>query len=172
MMNCPACKQELTPHAITGVNVHACEDGCGGLWTASAQIKKLADRNAGTGESLLKVKRAEGVRVFRNIEHVCPKCETTLLYRHFFSKAHEMEIDQCSKCGGYWVDVGVLAHAFQEHVSDEEQADQVKSFLNMLYQEKVRGMVSNHETIECARDIVQLFRFLIPEKLQTISPPC
>ena len=109
-MDCPACNNELKAVSVTGVKVQTCAGSCGGLWFEWHEIKKLKDRNAGAGAELLLVERAEGVHTFRDIQHPCPHCIRSLLYRHCFSRKFSYEIDQCAKCAGFWVDVGTLVH--------------------------------------------------------------
>ena len=104
-MICGSCSNSLKPIYIEGVKIHACQGGCGGLWFERNEQKKLTERPPSTGQSLLDGETVEGVRFFRNVEHACPRCQTTLLFRHFFSKAHSFGVDQCSKCGGFWLEI-------------------------------------------------------------------
>ena len=164
-MNCPACNNELKALAVTGVRVLACADSCGGLWFEWNEIKKLKDRNPAAGEALLHVERAEGVHVFRDIQHPCPKCMHTLLYRHCFNRRFRYEIDQCSKCAGFWVDVGTLAGLEQRSpaASDHQTA---KEYFHSLFEESLPPENLTHpDTQEAAQIILHIFRFLTPAPL-------
>ncbi len=164
-MNCPACNNVLKALAVTGVKVLACADSCGGLWFEWNEIKKLKDRNPAAGEALLHVERAEGVHVFRDIQHPCPKCTQTLLYRHFFNRRFRYEIDQCSKCGGFWVDVGWLA-GLEAQSPSESGGQTAAAYFKTLFEENIKPENLTHpDTQEAARIIVQLFRFLTPKPL-------
>lgn len=163
-MKCPACENELIKFSVAGVTVLACEAGCGSYWFDVQQIKRLPERLPGAGASLLTtVRRADGVKTFRNSQHICPKCQSTLLYRHCFSRKLEMEVDQCSKCGGWWVDVGTLA-TLETHFSTEADRKQAaEDYFTSVFQDKVARMNRvNHDTLEAAQMIVQIFTFLTP----------
>ena len=170
-MNCPACQQELKLLQITGIKVHACEGSCGGLWFSWSEIKKLKDRNAATGAELLHVERAEGVHVFRDIQHPCPHCIHTLLYRHCFSRKFNYEIDQCAKCAGFWLDAGALAQLHQTSPSESDQQT-AKNYFKSLFDENLKPEVLDHpDTHEAAQVIYQLFRFLTPHSLFPVKTP-
>ena len=170
-MNCPACNHELKLLEVTGVKVHACEGSCGGLWFEWNQIKKLADRNAGAGAELLHVERAEGVRVFRDIQHPCPRCIHTLLYRHCFSKPFYYEVDQCAKCAGFWLDAGALAHLPRQSPTEADQQT-AKAYFASLFGESLETEYLPHpDTHDAAQTIYHLFRFLTPQTLFPTKTP-
>ncbi len=170
-MNCPACNNELQFEEITGVKVQACEGSCGGLWFEWNAIKKLKDRNAAAGAELLYVERAEGVHTFRDIQHPCPHCIHTLLYRHCFSRQFNYEVDQCAKCAGFWVNVGALAHLPQNAPTESDQQKAAAYFKN-LFEESLRPENLTHpDTQEAAQTILHIFRFLTPPTLFPTTTP-
>jgi len=143
-MNCPSCNNELKALAVTGVRVLACAESCGGLWFEWSEIKKLKDRNPAAGEALLHVERAEGVHVFRDIQHPCPKCKHTLLYRHCFNRRFRYEIDRQTAA----------------------------AYFKTLFEESIKPENMTHpDSQEAARIIVQLFRFLTPQPLFPTKTP-
>ncbi len=171
-MNCPSCGNELTLQNAVGVKANICVGGCGGLWIKIVEVKKMMDRLPGQGSSFLFVVRAEGVRLFRNPEHPCPNCKTTLLYRHCFSRKLEMEIDQCAKCGGYWLDPGVLARLGDNHLNEEQKQNLAQDYFKEMFDSKVRNMnMVNHDTLEAARQIVKLFLFITPQPYAPTTMP-
>ena len=100
-MKCPSCNLMLCEMSAGGLKVFSCQGGCGGLWFGRFELLKLDKKSHGTGARLLNVPRADGVRFFRNVEAICPHCETSLLLRHFFSRERDVEVCQCAKCGGF-----------------------------------------------------------------------
>ncbi len=163
-MNCPSCSHPLTEQSAAGIAAHICIGGCGSLWLEILQVRRLAERLPGQGQSFLFADRAGGVRLFRNPEHPCPRCETTLLYRHCFSRRQELEIDQCSKCGGLWIDPGHLAGLGDASITSGNKKELAREFFVELFDNKVRRMnFVNDDMLEAARQIVYVFRFLTPE---------
>jgi hypothetical protein len=45
---------------------------------------------------------------------LCPRCPDLILERKWFSDAKKVEIDQCSKCGGIWLDTGEFSRIYDE----------------------------------------------------------
>ena len=164
-MNCPSCKNALGVFIISEVKVYVCEKGCGGLWFNRVAIKIIPRCPDTAGRALLIIGQADGVRSFRDVEHICPQCESTLLYRHFFSKEHDLEVDQCSKCGGLWIDFG-RKNLFRKYAHSGEKFYMEKwhNFEGVL-REKFENMKGMHPDLLESRDqILQVFRFISPER--------
>ncbi len=160
-MKCPACENELTEHKISGVLVNVCRGSCGGLWFHLTQIKKIERLKPGSGATLLNFKLADGVKTYRGAEHPCPQCKTTLLYRHFFSKKHDTEVNQCAKCSGFWVDVGGLVKIMNS--PQEERKQLVENYFTAIMDEKIAGMnLGNQDISQAAILIIIIFNFLKP----------
>lgn len=172
LMTCPSCGNNLTRQSAVGVKADVCVGGCGGLWIEVKEVNKLNDRLPGQGFSLLFVERADGVHLFRNPEHPCPHCKTTLLYRHCFSRKLEMEIDQCAKCAGFWLDPGTLARLGNDGLEDEQKTILAREYFEEMFDKKVKNMnMVNHDTLEAARQIVRLFLFITPTQYAPSSLP-
>lgn len=169
-MNCPACNNELKLVSVTGVKVQACVGSCGGLWFEWREIKKLQDRNPAAGAELLHVERAEGVHTFRDIQHPCPHCIRSLLYRHCFNRQFRYEIDQCAKCAGFWLDVGTLAHLPLQSPTEEDQQKATAYFRNLFEENLTPDNLTHPDAHEAAQTIVSLFRFLTPVEYLHLLP--
>jgi len=171
-MNCPSCNHTLSDNTVAGMTVQTCEGGCGSLWFDRKQMKKLTERLPSSGQSLLEIPQAEGVRLYRDVDHICPHCTHTLLYRHCFSRKLEFEIDQCARCGGFWVDTGYLARIRKRCKSPEDQRQAAREYFKSLFDDKVANMnMVNHDTLEAAKDIVRLFTFITPPDWLPEKPP-
>ncbi len=170
-MNCPSCKLELHKITAGGLSVFVCQGGCGGLWFGRLEVLKLDGQSLGNGKRLLNVPRAEGVRFFRNVEAICPYCKTTLLLRHFFSREQEVEVCQCAKCSGFWVDSGELARIIEPSFATEEKQKQaVSSYFKVIFDQRIAKMnLANVDIMESGRSIVKIFLFLCPEKFQPLK---
>ena len=44
----------------------------------------------------------------------CPRCPDTVLERKWFSDTKKVEIDQCPKCDGVWLDAGEFSQIYDE----------------------------------------------------------
>jgi uncharacterized protein len=162
-MKCPACANELQTIVVAGVSVQACRGECGGLWFDRFQFTRLKALKPGIGKSLTKIERAEGVKIYRGAEHVCPDCKTTLLYRHFFSAEWDTEINQCSKCRGFWIDLGGLAKLQTLPANQRKQA--VEKYFAVVIDEKLAGMRLRHgDLAEQAQILEWILNFLHPDK--------
>jgi len=45
---------------------------------------------------------------------MCPRCPEQVLDRKWFSETKTVEIDQCPKCGGIWLDAGEFTRIYDE----------------------------------------------------------
>ena len=162
-MKCPACENLLTEQNVSGIKVGTCNNSCGGIWFHNSQIKKIKHLKPGAGSELLFINKADGVKTYRNSEHPCPNCKTTLLYRHFFSREDDLEVNQCSKCAGFWVDAGGLAKIILS--KKKEKKELIKNYFSVIMNEKIPKMnLANQDIAEAAELITVIFKFLIPPK--------
>ena len=159
-MNCPACENELSEHKVSGIRVNVCSGFCGGLWFNLSQARKIERLKQGAGSELLHFEIADGVKTYRGAEHPCPHCKTTLLYRHFFSQNFDTEINQCSKCSGFWVDVGGLSKIMQ---SRSEKKELIEIYYTAIMNDKIAEMnLLNQDIAQTVEMIISIFNFIKP----------
>lgn len=170
-MNCPSCNLEFSVISAGGLRVFVCQGGCGGLWFSRFEWLKLDRHSHGIGERLLNVPRADGVRYFRDVEAICPYCKTSLMLRHFFSREQNVEVYQCAKCGGFWVDSGELGSIVKSIFETEEKQQQaVASYFKTIFDQRIAKMnLTNEDISGSARTIVKIYLFLCPEKFQPLK---
>tara|TARA_Y100000588_G_scaffold295276_1_gene315492 strand:+ start:1356 stop:1841 length:486 start_codon:yes stop_codon:yes gene_type:complete len=160
-MRCPACDNELTEYKVSGIKVEICRGSCGGIWLNHSQIKNLKHLKPGAGRELLLFDKTDGVKTYRNSEHPCPNCETTLLYRHFFSRKYDTEVNQCSKCSGFWIDLGGLTEILISRKKNKR--DLIENYFTVIRNEKISRMnLANQDIAEAAELITVIFNFLRP----------
>lgn len=161
-MKCPACQNTLQECVVAGVKIQCCQGECGGLWFDRFQFKKIKALKPGTGQSLLMIERADGVKIYRGAEHACPDCKTTLLYRHFFSAEGDIEINQCSKCRGFWIDLAGLAKL--QTLPGDEKKKAVKKYFTTILDKKLSEMYLRHDDMaQQAKVLTEILQFLCPE---------
>ena len=160
-MRCPACENELTEYKASKFTVDICRGSCGGIWIHHSQAEKIQHLKPGIGTDLLLFEKADGVKTYRNSEHPCPNCKTTLLYRHFFSKKYDTEVNQCSKCSGFWIDLGGLTEILISRKKNKR--DLIENYFTVIRNEKISRMnLANQDIAEAAELITVIFNFLRP----------
>lgn len=170
-MKCPSCKLKLCEMSAGGLRVFVCQEGCGGLWFGRFELLKLDNKSHGTGARLLNVPKADGVRFFRDVEAICPQCETSLLFRHFFSRERDVEVCQCAKCSGFWIDSGELSSLVKSGFEPEEKQKQaVTAYFKTVFDQRIAKMnLHTEDVMESARSIVKIFLFICPKKFQPLE---
>ena len=162
-MDCPACKNKLTKIIIANVRVLACEKGCGGLWFSQNQVKILKNLKPGLGLPLLKIKRVDGIKIYRKVEHICPYCKTTLLFRHFFSKEYDTEVNQCAKCGGFWFYIAGFSKI--QTMNSQQKQKAINEYFSTIFHKKIKNIpIINEDVDKAVKSITHVFKFLCPEE--------
>jgi len=115
------------------------------------------------------MERSDGVRVFRGALPACPQCQTTLLFRHFFNPGLDLEVDRCARCGGFWIEAGMLASSC---AGTEERDDRVKHYFVRIFNESIASMdVNNPDIRDAANTLVRIFTWISPKPFVPLKPP-
>jgi Zn-finger nucleic acid-binding protein len=148
---------------LDDVKVDVCKGGCGGVWFDNYEIDKFDEAHESRGEPLLDVERRERIHVNHSKRRSCPKCSSTILMRHFYSVKHEVEVDECPRCGGYWLDYGELGQIRSQYTTEEERATAADAYFTDLMDEELGEMRrESREKLEKAQRIARMFRFICP----------
>lgn len=112
---------------------------------------------------LLKIKRADGIKVYRRVEHICPYCKTTLLFRHFFSKELDTEVNPCAKCGGFWFDVAGFSKT--QTMNEQKKQKAIDKYFSIILYKKIKNIhILNEDVGKVVKNIIHIFKFLCPEE--------
>ena len=162
-MKCPACDTTMEEVIVEDIAVDVCKQGCGGLWFDNFELQKVNETHESAGESLLQI-RAEGtVTIDPSQRRMCPKCEDITMMRHFFSVNKEVEVDECPKCGGFWLDCGELGRIRNQYSSEEERKNAAKDYFENIFGGELMKMEEGgEEKLEKAKKISRMFRFMCP----------
>ena len=161
-MKCPACDNELTEVRVGGMAVDVCEGGCGGVWFDWFELSKV-DEPFEQADEILGIERDDGIRVDPGQRRLCPHCEDVVMLRHFFSVKREVEVDECPKCGGFWLDHGELAHIRGQFGSEGERDEAAREEFAAMFDDQLEQMASESSAkLQKARRLAHLFRFLLP----------
>jgi len=163
-MKCPACGRDLAPKVIGDVTVDVCEGGCGGIWFDQHELQHFDSANEEAGLSLLNVDTDPAVVVDRGERRNCPKCtDHQIMMRHFYSTKHEVEVDECPACGGYWLDAGELRSIHAQFETDADREEATKVYFEGVFGDELRSMQEEGEkTAARAHRIANFFRFICP----------
>lgn len=110
-MKCPACKNNLREKGAGGMTLDVCYGGCGGIWFDASELERVSARAATTLHTIWNVPVGP---VKQTEPRQCPRCPQQRLERKWFSDAQRVEIDQCPKCSGVWLDAGEFSRIYDE----------------------------------------------------------
>ena len=102
-MKCPSCKNPLREKGAGGMTLDVCYGGCGGIWFDATELERVSASAATTLHTIWNVPISD---VKLTEPRLCPRCPELILERKWFSDLKKVEIDQCAKCGGIWLDAG------------------------------------------------------------------
>ncbi|MBL0059358.1 MAG: zf-TFIIB domain-containing protein [Elusimicrobia bacterium] len=125
-MRCPVCGKEMVTKNF-GVNVDVCENGCKSLWFDQDELRMLDEKNEGLGDALEEALRSPRSNDLERAPVNCPKCSIPL-HTHKYNRDKEVNVDECYKCGGFFLDSGELTEIRHHYMNDAEvqaYADQV-----------------------------------------------
>lgn len=162
-MNCPACGNVLEEVMAGDMKVDVCRDGCGGAWFDQFELQQVDNPGEYAGADLLAMAPAADVRVDKAQRRNCPKCDGIVMARRFFSVRMDVEIDECPKCGGVWLDHGELAKVREQFDSDEEMQEAAAAHFSQVLGKEFAAMAAeSKQDRQRARKFANLFRFLCP----------
>jgi Zn-finger nucleic acid-binding protein len=160
-MKCPACGRALQTITAGDVSVEVCKGGCGGLWFDSHELQKFDEPQETAGEVLLDVPRDEKVKVDHTRKRSCPKCDRVMMLRRFFNVKRQVEIDECPRCAGVWLDSGELGTIRKTHMSPQEMEKAVQEYFREVLGADFAGEHAGGD-LGATHRITRVFRFLTP----------
>ena len=119
-MKCPVCDTEMVEKDFgRGVMVDVCAHGCQGIWFDWFELQKLDETSEGCGEALNAALNTERSNDAERGQIPCPKCHIPM-YVHKYKEAKEVSVDECYKCGGFFLDAGELQAIRDNFMTDDE----------------------------------------------------
>ena len=162
-MDCPVCKRQLTQVMVGDVEVDVCQGGCGGVWFDEFELKKLDEPHEHMGEALSGISYDPSIPVKHDEKRHCPKCKDIIMRRHFFSAKREVEVDNCGKCGGYWLDLGEIHKIRSQFESEEERKAFAQEMFDDLFSADLAQMKQeSEEDLRAAKKVSHILRFICP----------
>jgi len=160
---CPACGHTMTEKQVGDIQVDVCEGGCGGLWFDWMELKKVDEQHEAAGESLLDVAHDPARAVDRQQRRECPRCQDTVMMRHSASVKGEVEVDECARCGGFFLDHGELDLIRGQFATEQERREAARQLFAEVFDEQLENQgAESHERVVRARGLARMLRFLLP----------
>ena len=114
-MKCPACDHALTEMLVGTVAIDICENGCGGIWFDTHELKKVEEEQGDAAGQIVQIHRDSTVEVDVTRARSCPRCPAEKLETRIPRLGSAIEFDCCPRCGGYWLDHGELETLLREN---------------------------------------------------------
>lgn len=104
MPNCPKCSKVMDPVTFESTTVDRCS-GCNGIWFDALELEAILEKR---GASKLDVGSVEVGRAMDATSRInCPHCKGQMV-RLVNDRHPEVHYEQCSVCGGVFLDAGEL----------------------------------------------------------------
>ncbi|MDH4316966.1 MAG: zf-TFIIB domain-containing protein [Desulfobulbaceae bacterium] len=162
-MICPACENELRIIKLENISLDVCTEGCGGVWFDRFELQKMDEAHEFTDESLFDLNIKPKVKVDQSKKRKCPKCASIVMMKHFFSPKQEAKVDECPKCGGFWLDEGELFQIRNQFSDKQERDEAVKKHFATLFDVELEKMkAQSEEQTQKAQKIARMFRLITP----------
>lgn len=145
-MNCPACGRHLVVIDVSGMLVHACRDGCAGLWLERGRLRLVDESAEDIGRRLIDAVGRPQVSVDATPRRRCPVCSESVLMRHFSSAKRSVTVDECPTCAGVWLDAGELERIRAEYDSEAARRQAAQASIEAVIIDE--RMVQMHHKIE------------------------
>ena len=162
-MKCPACQSTLVEVVVEKIKVNSCASGCGGIWFDKKEIEAF--------DTLAKIHGTETIRSHaagnkasapstepRN----CPRCVKYKMQKRFSCVSRKVQIDECSGCGGIWLDPGELIEIQSTYSDDHHRQKAIDQFFDrdvtpLFEMERVK-VVEKHGWIDKADKVFKFLR--------------
>ena len=155
-MRCPVCGRTLTEMAGAALLVDVCRSGCGGVWFDQGELEKVDSLAERSGALLLEIHRQPGVLVDHVKDRRCPRCGSRMV-RRSRKRRPRVEVDQCSGCGGVWLDAGELRMLRGQYFTTERHKEEAEAAARRVFAPILREIAGTNEP-GCVREIARILR--------------
>ena len=162
MPACPRCDRPLKETTCGDLTLDACEGGCGGVWFDRYELQKL-DEPGEDAHAILDVRRDPSVVVDLDERISCPTCKDVVMMRHYFTTRHEVEVDECPACAGFWLDQRELAKIRSLFGSEDDANEAARAQFRSEFGAQLDAMaLESEQNLHRAQRFAKFFRFLCP----------
>ena len=165
-MKCPTCDHQLTEMSIYDITLDVCKGGCAGIWFDRYELQKMDEKHEPVNGELFTIPRNPQLSVDHAQRRHCPRCREVVMMRHYYSVKHEVEVDECGGCGGFWLDQGELEKIRSLYDSPEDERKNTRKFLAQQFSKNLADLEKQNDLdAQRARKFASLFRFICPSYL-------
>ncbi len=108
-IQCPACRATMESENFASASIDVCASGCHGLWFDFGEMTRFDSAKKGMGPALTRaLARPYDAPAEDRGPLTCPCCEVTMT-EVSYELAEWVDIDECPKCGGVFLDAGELS---------------------------------------------------------------
>ncbi len=134
-MNCPRCSKSMKELANNKIAIDICSNGCGGIWLDWQELKRLDEAHELDADFLAQITTKNTKKVDDKIRVTCPDCKDIIMMRRFESVKRQIEVDECPKCGGIWLDGGELMTIQSQFKTEADRNKATELIVNELFDE-------------------------------------
>ena len=161
-MKCPACQRELQELTVGGLTVDVCRGGCGGTWFDQLELQKVDEPHEALGEELLAIPTDPQLVVDTRRRRTCPRCQDQPMLRHQYAMVQEVEVDECPRCGGYFLDGGEL-EVIRSRIEQARSDPAARAALLESFQAQMDAMrAETRARSQRIQSVTRIFRFIMP----------
>lgn len=163
-MKCPRTGVDMEEVTVGGVKVDI-SPGCGGVWFDNFELERFDEVVESAGEELIAL-----IQKYKTDEEVpdrqiySPRHPEMPMQRYFFSSKRQIEIDECPKCGGIWLDPGELTRIRELFPAEEDRKAAGKAFVEEVFaQSGFEDEADKNEAFrQKAQRIANILRWICP----------
>ncbi len=162
-MQCPRCQTETVELTNNNVNVEVCLNGCSGIWFDPYIFKQLDEPHEAEISFLQKLSQGKKGAIDLEKKIDCPRCDSQPLFRRFFSVRKSVEIDECPRCAGVWLDAGELTQIYSMFETEEQRKGEADILLAELIGPNMEKLSkASEEELEKNRRLAKALKFICP----------
>ena len=123
ILECPACHKRLVKVELKsiGIIVDICLDSCGGIYFGNKELPAVL----ASPDAIEEIKKVCEGKEFKKVEgselRKCPFCASKMV-KNYTSYSREIQIDECYRCGGKFLDSGELEKIKAINTEDDAAA--------------------------------------------------
>lgn len=131
-MKCPRTGEPLLRRTFGDLEVDI-SPGCGGIWFDQFELPKVTHKHQELGELLVEHLREHANPFVDTAPRLnCPRDTDVVMMRRYFSPKQQIEIDECPKCGGIWLDAEELEKIRDLFPNSTDRARATEEFVDSV----------------------------------------